>query len=517
MCKNHDKKLLSDIRSCAAAEFTFGKLPYSGNIEDDCNTQKKREEYLKNPDDEAAIISLGDALAHQARYNEALSLYSKACELYPHSYIAHRKRAVRLLSVLDLQNAKTELEECLRNTDDKSDVLYLIAMVDYCLGDYATAITSLKRCYPLFDGDDEMTVAVIYWHILCLVRQGKSVNEAIAHYSDKFECGHHTGYKKTVEAFINNDHTAGDGIEDELNRCIYAYGLHAYFLHLSNYKKAAEYLEKTLALNTYFASYAYLSAYSEKRAYETAKLSLKDFFANHKKLALAFSGGVDSALLLREAKECGADIKAYFIKTQFQPPFELNDAINTAKQCDADLEILHCKIFEDDILKNGDDRCYFCKKKIFSEIVKRANDDGYAVVIDGTNASDDLKDRPGARALCEFKILSPLRICGVDKTAVRELALEYGLTVWNKPSYSCLATRVAKGERIDEANLTRIQRAEEYLFSMGYENFRVRCSQGDACLEISGKQKEKFQSEKKEIFKELSRFFVNVRGSDIWR
>ena len=139
-------------------------------------------------------------------------------------------------------------------------------------------------------------------------------------------------------------------------------------------------------------------------------MELKEFFAAHPKIALAFSGGVDSAYLLYAAKQLGAEVRAYYVKTAFQPQFELDDAKRLAEALHADMTVLLVDILSDTrVAANPANRCYFCKKSIFSSILHAASADGCTTLIDGTNASDDAGDRPGMQALRELKVYSPLR------------------------------------------------------------------------------------------------------------
>ena len=139
-------------------------------------------------------------------------------------------------------------------------------------------------------------------------------------------------------------------------------------------------------------------------------MELRDFFAAHPRCALGFSGGADSAYLLAAALRCGADVRPYFVRTAFQPGFELDDARRLCAGLGAELTVLDYNILAvPGVKENPRDRCYFCKRAIFSLIRERAARDGYTALIDGTNASDDVSDRPGWRALCELGVLSPLR------------------------------------------------------------------------------------------------------------
>ena len=169
---------------------------------------------------------------------------------------------------------------------------------------------------------------------------------------------------------------------------------------------------------------------------------------------LHFSGGTDSSYLLYAAKACGANVHAYYVSTPFQPQFELDDAKLLAESLHADMTVLPFDVLTDKVVKsNPKDRCYYCKNQVFGGILKAAKEDGFTEIMDGTNASDDAGDRPGMRALKEMKVLSPLRLSGITKTALREYSRNAGLFTWNKPAYACLATRVPSGISIEASVL----------------------------------------------------------------
>ncbi len=198
---------------------------------------------------------------------------------------------------------------------------------------------------------------------------------------------------------------------------------------------------------------------------------LSEFFRENPKFALAFSGGADSAYLLRAAQDAGADVRPYFFKTQFQPSFELEEALRLAPG----LAVVRADVLnEPEIAANGPERCYRCKRRMLSLLIARAAADGYALVCDGTNATDDAAGRPGMRALAELGIRSPLREAGLGKAEIRRLSREAGLDTWDKPSYSCLATRVPAGTPIDARSLRLIECGEKLLNDLGFSGFRLR-------------------------------------------
>ena len=238
---------------------------------------------------------------------------------------------------------------------------------------------------------------------------------------------------------------------------------------------------------------------------------MEEFFKRNPKVAVAFSGGVDSAYLLYVAQKYAKDVCAYYVKTQFQPKFELEDAVRLSKQLGAKLNILSLNILTvPNVCENPPERCYYCKKAIFGAIMEAAAADGYTVLLDGTNASDDVKDRPGMRALKELSVLSPLRECGLTKTQIRALSKEANLFTWDKPAYACLATRIPTGETITEKKQCDTEKAEEYLFSLGFTDFRVRSQDGHARLQIPEKQLERLLKYRKDILVKLKEYYKTV-------
>ena len=129
-------------------------------------------------------------------------------------------------------------------------------------------------------------------------------------------------------------------------------------------------------------------------------MNLTQFWKENTKAAIAFSGGVDSAYLLYSAVQSGADVKAYYAKTAFQPAFELEDAKKLANQLGAEMEILSIDVLSvPHVAENPKNRCYYCKTALFSAMTAAAKRDGFTLILDGTNASDDSSDRPGMQAL----------------------------------------------------------------------------------------------------------------------
>ncbi len=238
---------------------------------------------------------------------------------------------------------------------------------------------------------------------------------------------------------------------------------------------------------------------------------LKDFFKENPKAALAFSGGVDSAYLLYEALNAGADLHAYYVKTDFQPEFEFNDAKRLAEELGAEMTVIYLDVLGDPMVEsNPKDRCYYCKKHIFRAIMDKAYQDGYQVILDGTNASDDPGDRPGVRALREYGVRSPLRECGLTKARIRELSHEAGLFTWDKPAYACLATRIQTDQKILYRTLKAVEECEGFMADLGFRDFRVRVRGDNALVQIREEHSELYKINKEDIEGNIMRFFDGV-------
>ena len=240
-------------------------------------------------------------------------------------------------------------------------------------------------------------------------------------------------------------------------------------------------------------------------------MELKQFFEAHPEAAIAFSGGVDSAYLLYEAMQFGKRVKAYYVKTAFQPQFELEDAFRLAEELGTDMQVLEVDILCDTaVTANPADRCYHCKKILFSRILKAAKADCFSVVLDGTNFSDEASDRPGMRAISELSVRSPLRECALTKAEIRRLSKEAGLFTYDKPAYACLATRIPTGEEITAAKLQRTERAEAYLSQLGFRDFRVRCQGNTAKIQVRETNFSLLIQYRESILTELKKYYTSV-------
>jgi len=244
---------------------------------------------------------------------------------------------------------------------------------------------------------------------------------------------------------------------------------------------------------------------------EGSCLTLEQFFKDNTSVALGFSGGVDSSYLLYAGIKYGAGIKAYYVKTSFQPKFELQDAYKLAKQVGAEITVIELDILDNEVVvSNPPDRCYHCKTDIFGAVQKQAITDGIPLVIDGTNASDDADDRPGMKALAELSVRSPLRECGITKDEIRRLSKAAGLITWNKPAYACLATRIPTGRTITRELLHSVEKAEKVLFALGFIDFRVRVFHDAARLQFPPDQMSKALDKRTDIIEKIKPHFPIV-------
>lgn len=240
---------------------------------------------------------------------------------------------------------------------------------------------------------------------------------------------------------------------------------------------------------------------------------LGEFFDDNRRVALAFSGGSDSSYLFYAARACGADVRAYFVKTALQPRSEMADAIRTARELDGDLCVIDRDILSDPMVaSNAADRCYWCKRMIFGTIAAVAGEDGRGLVIDATNASDDPSVRPGMKALAEMGIRSPLKECQITKREVRELSRRAGLWTWDLPSNSCLATRIPTGTVLTEENLRTTEEAERAVGDLGLSDFRIRATARGAFVEVREEQKRLLESIKPRLESILLGHYGTIAG-----
>lgn len=208
-------------------------------------------------------------------------------------------------------------------------------------------------------------------------------------------------------------------------------------------------------------------------------------------LAVAFSGGVDSAFLLYASSEAlGRKVLALTVKSPYIPDWEIDEARKIADEKGIEHHVIDVPIPEQ-ILNNPGDRCYLCKTYLFTMLRDFARNKGFSNLADGSNADDTGEHRPGMKALKELNILSPLLEAGFTKADIRNASREKGLNTWEKPAYACLLTRIPYNTKISNEMLRRIERSETYLIELGIRAVRVRTHDNLARIETEPKYIEK--------------------------
>ncbi len=216
---------------------------------------------------------------------------------------------------------------------------------------------------------------------------------------------------------------------------------------------------------------------------------LKDDLKQMERVIIAYSGGVDSTFLVKTASI--SDLKEIIAVTASSESLP-EEELSFAKEMASLLKIRHRIIFteelkDDNFSNNPPERCYYCKKELFTKLKEMASEENIQYILDGTNADDVHDWRPGMKAIRELGIISPLRNVGLTKKEIRELSFSLGLKTWDKPATPCLASRFPYGERITSEALERVNRAERFIKGFGIRELRVREHEKIARLEMPAK------------------------------
>lgn len=246
----------------------------------------------------------------------------------------------------------------------------------------------------------------------------------------------------------------------------------------------------------------------EERKKERFKKKMREYLKDD--VCIAFSGGVDSSLLLSAACEAagytGKKVYAVTMDTVLHPSADMEIAKSVLEKTKAEHSIIQIDELSDpNIQNNPQNRCYLCKKALYSHVVSFAEEKNIPVLMEGTNADDLHLYRPGLKAVRELNIQTPLADCGITKKEVRELAKEYQIPVADRPAAPCLATRLPYGEKIDLELLERIDEGEKFLKELGLGDVRIRVHRNILRLEINPEGFPIILQNRKEILENLKK------------
>jgi len=244
---------------------------------------------------------------------------------------------------------------------------------------------------------------------------------------------------------------------------------------------------------------------------------LLSILQEYRKTAIAFSSGVDSTFLLKAAKQAlGDQVLALTARSCFFPEKESKESAAFCNKEDIRQIFIDIDEFSiPEIKDNPPNRCYICKRALFTQFIKTANENDFNTVCEGSNVDDMSDYRPGLKAIAELDIKSPLRQANLSKAEIRALSKELGLNTWSKPSFACLASRFPYGESISKKALKQVEQAEILLEKHGFRQFRVRIHNTLARIEVLPEDFEHLIKVREEIYSEFHRIGFDYSAMDL--